>query len=118
MLFGHLCDLLSANINLFLTLTLIQVLRFLALVPCLKDAILIAQQSSQSLDQPPSFLPSPVAQFLSAACQFDEGLVEQFWNLLKDLLWDGTESDVVGLTEDDIEECFRVHGHHHGLGEL
>ena len=116
MLFGDLCNLLAANITSFPTLTLSQLHRYLALVPCIKNEILLIQPSSHSPDEAPHFLSSAIIGFLADACGIDEDTVVQCWTVLKDLLWMAGESESAAITEDVISSIFYTHGQRYGIG--
>lgn len=82
MLFGDLCNVLAKNIISFPTLTLQQLQRYLAIVPCIRNEILLIQSSGHSPNEAPQFLFS-ITGFLADACSLDEDMVTQCWMLLK-----------------------------------
>jgi hypothetical protein len=84
-----------------------QVVDFVTFASRPKDPILLAQPSGVSGLEPPDILPPSIASFLGSCCNLTPAAVENCWKILKETVWNYTESKV--------EAAFAEHGIQHGL---
>lgn len=57
-------------------------------------------------------MPPSIIIFLSVSCQLPEDASDQLWEILKGVVWDGTD-----ILQNDSEDMFLKHGHPHGLSK-
>lgn len=93
-------------------LSLSTIQRFISLVSRLKDDILLAQPSSESVDEsdPPDVLPPTIMTFLQTSCSISEDCVNSCWQVLKSTVWLHMKTEEDGMLDD-----FAKHGHSYGL---
>lgn len=70
------------------SLSLSQVVQFIAHASCLKQYILLSLRATDPHDHAPQWLPSSVQSLLADAANVNLGEVGTLWTVLKDLIWD------------------------------
>jgi hypothetical protein len=93
--------------------TLGQIVRFVTLASRLTDDILLTQPPAASATDPPDFLPPSVIAFLGECCLMSVDRVEQYWDILKGMIWHGGDKS----PESTVVDMFTRYGHQYGLCE-
>jgi hypothetical protein len=88
--------------------------QFISLASRLKDDILLAQQSSIVVSDPPDVLPPTIIAFLQMSCSISEDCVNSYWEALKSTRW----LHVMSEEDNAILDDFAKHGHSCGLCAL
>jgi hypothetical protein len=102
---SKLISLLTRHSHVLGNETLPIIMTFVMLTSRLKNQILLVQPASHHPDDPPPVLPPAIVSFLSSACNLSNQLTVDFWDSLKETVWQTAIFD-----NSLIEGLFRVHG--------
>ncbi|KAJ3504235.1 hypothetical protein NLJ89_g8039 [Agrocybe chaxingu] len=72
---------------------LLKITTFIKYAPKFKDDIFLVQDSKWPAEQPPPYLPQCILDVLSHLCEASILIIEQLWDLLKDIIWDDEQRE-------------------------
>jgi len=78
----------------------------------LKNEILVAQKSTHLPHIAPMFLPDSIVIFLAESCAMTTEDVEECWEIIRDIIWDGSVPD-----DKTVDLAFQTFGEARGFRE-
>ena len=73
-----------------------QLLLFFAVISSLRDDLLLIQPSEHAPTVLPAVLPSSAEVFIASACKIPRNMIQDCWDLFKDVLWHANSPNDIG----------------------